>query len=72
MRWFSADFVKATVVDDRLVINDLRMGQEPGYVFTHVVAERGNPHWKAIVPEQVPLTFSDRALSQTWERIWAE
>ena len=72
LRWFSADFMKATVVDDRLLLSDLRMGHEPGYVFTHVVAEHGNPHWKAIPPEQIPLGFSDRALAGTWQRIWSE
>jgi hypothetical protein len=48
------------------------MGQEPDYVFTHVVAEMGNPHWKAIPTEQIPLNFSQRALAETWQRIFTE
>jgi inner membrane protein len=70
LRWFAQDFVKARVDKDRLVISDLRMGQEPTYVFSHVVAARGNPHWKAIPAERVPISFSDRLLGQTWDRIW--
>ncbi len=72
LRWFSHDFVKARVHDDRLIVSDLRMGQEPAYVFTHVAAARGNPHWQEIPTEHIPISFSDRSLSQTWRRIWAE
>ena len=54
LRWFAQDFVKARVVDDRIVIDDLRMGQEPIYVFSHIVAARGNPHWQEIPAEYVP------------------
>ncbi len=70
LRWFSQDFVKAYVENDRLMLSDLRMGQEPTYVFTHVAAERGNPHWTETVTEQVPTSFSDRGLAKTWRRIW--
>jgi inner membrane protein len=70
LRWFAGDFVKARVDDDRLVISDLRMGQEPIYVFSHVVAVHGNTQWKAIPAERVPISFSDRLLGQTWDRIW--
>ena len=72
LRWFARDFLRVTLENGRLVLSDLRMGQEPDYVFTHVVAEIGNPHWKAIPPEQIPLNFSQRALAETWRRIFAE
>ena len=72
LQWFADNFIRAEVVDDRLLISDLRMGQEPVYVFNHVVAERGNPHWRAIPTEQVPLALSDRALEETWRRIFEE
>ena len=70
LRWFAQDFVKADIDNDRLVISDLRMGQEPTYVFSHVVAARGNPHWKEIPAELLPVSFGDRALSGVWDRIW--
>ena len=70
LRWFAQDFVKAHIDNDRLVISDLRMGQEPTYVFSHVVAARGNPHWKEIPAELLPVSFGDRALAGVWDRIW--
>ena len=70
LRWFSRDFVKASVVDDHLLITDLRMGQEPIYVFTHVVAERGNPRWQAIPTELISPTIDERILLDAWKRMW--
>mgnify|MGYP001814116820 FL=1 len=69
LRWFSGDFVSADVVDGRLVITDLRMGQQSRYVFRHVVAERGNPHWKAIEPERMMVMFDRGDLASVFERI---
>ena len=70
LRWFAQDFVKAHIDNDRLVISDLRMGQDPTYVFSHVVAARGNPHWKEIPAELLPVSFGVRALAGVWDRIW--
>ena len=72
LAWFSDGFMRAAVVDRRLLISDLRMGQEPGYAFTFVVAEYGNPHWNVIEAEHIPLAIADRAIAQTWRRIWSE
>ena len=72
LRWFANDFVKAYVEGSKLLISDLRMGQEPSYVFTHVAAELANPHWKATVTELLPMSFSDRALAEVWRRTWSE
>ena len=62
--------MKASVVDDRLLITDLRMGQEPVYVFTHVVAARGNPHWEPIPTELISPTIDERVLLDAWRRMW--
>lgn len=72
LRWFARDFLRVTVEDDHLIVADLRMGLEPNYVFTHVVAERGNPHWHEISAELLEFEFADRALDDTWARIWNE
>ena len=69
LRWFAADFVRADVEKDRLVITDLRMGSEPSYVFRHVVAERGNPHWRPVEPERLMMLFSRGDLSAIFRRI---
>ena len=72
LRWFTRDFLRATMDEDgRLALADLRMGQEPDYVFAHIVAEIGNPHWKPIPPEEIPFDASQRALGDTWRRILA-
>lgn len=72
LRWFSQDFMKAEVRDQRLILTDLRMGAEPKYVFSHVVAEFGNPHWKAIKPEAIPVQFSRSDFATLRERIWKD
>lgn len=77
LRWFARGFVKGQVVDDQLVVSDLRMGFEPTYVFSHVVAARGNPHWTAVSPQLLEVSYGDRsrveaALRETWRRIWSD
>lgn len=72
LRWFARGFIRARVDNDRLVIGDLRMGQEPFYVFSHVVAARGNPHWIEIPAELLPTSIDSRALTETWDRIWRD
>ena len=72
LRWFARDFVKVTVSDERLLVSDLRMGQEPNYVFTHVVARGGNPHWHPVPTEHISITVGERAFAETWRRIWEE
>lgn len=72
LRWFAQDFVQARVENDRLVLSDLRMGREPTYVFSYVVARRGNPHWVKTPGELLPVSFGDRALGEVWDRIWRD
>ena len=72
LRWFARGFVRARVDNDRLVISDLRMGQEPFYAFNHVVAARGNPHWTEIATELLPTSVDDRVLAEIWDRIWRD
>lgn len=72
LRWFSQDFIKATVDKNRLLLADLRMGSEPTYVFTHEVAVRDAGNWNAVPTELLPTRLEDRMLSETWRRIWNE
>src|SRR5690606_12861585 len=53
LQWFNRGFMRARVVDGRLVLSDLRMGLEPDYTFSFVVAEQHDGHWRGIVPEQL-------------------
>ena len=72
LRWFARDFVKARIEYDTLIISDLRMGQEPYYVFSHAVAARVNPHWEEIPAAHIPMAVNERFLGETWKRIWSE
>lgn len=71
LRWFSRDLLKAEVKDGILSLSDLRMGQEPFYVFNHEVARIGNPHWHAIETKRISNRFNLAVLKKNWERIWS-
>jgi inner membrane protein len=73
LRWFNHGFMKARVVDGRVMVSDLRMGLEPDYIFNFAVAERDGDAWRAIPPEQRqwPWDAAGR-LRGVWSRIWVE
>ncbi len=71
LREFSHGFYKLHEAGPSIVITDLRMGQEPHYVFSFAVAER------ASAPRPLPRAVSvggradiDRALAWLWPRMW--
>ena len=70
LTWFASGFVGGRVEGDELVVTDLRMGQHPDYVFQHVVATRGNPHWHPIESRRVPNTMRADRLAGLWDLIW--
>ena len=53
MARFTHGFFRVAEADGRLVLTDLRMGQEPWYAFSFVVAARGNPGLHPVVPVNV-------------------
>ena len=73
LQWFNRGFMRARVVDGRLVL-------EPDYTFSFVVAEQHDGHWRGIVPEQLRSDYSSpaaradvgRRLGLMWDRIWEE
>ncbi|TDK33824.1 metal-dependent hydrolase [Luteimonas terrae] len=68
LAWFNSGFMGATVVDDRLVLSDLRMGNEPDYFFRFNVAERRGAGWGAVPPIQADMA---RDIGETWNATWA-
>ncbi|PBJ82549.1 hypothetical protein CMZ84_10325 [Lysobacteraceae bacterium NML93-0399] len=68
LAWFNSGFMGASVVDGRLVLSDLRMGNEPDYFFRFTVAERAGGGWAAVPPEQADMT---RDIGATWNATWA-
>ena len=71
LTWFTKGFYRVLQEDDWITVTDLRMGQEPDYVFSFRVAVRQDEQVVAIVNERHPQPGpSPRALSQVWERIF--
>ena len=55
----------------RVLISDLRMGQEPAYIFTFAVAAGGSPLQPLQPPQQVGRRPDlERALPWLWRRMW--
>jgi inner membrane protein len=70
MAWFSHGFFKMHERDGVAVITDLRMGQEPGYVFAFAVAQRTSPQFRPITPVAVGgRIVVGRALAWYWPRL---
>ena len=73
LRWFNHGFMKAQVIEGRVMVSDLRMGLEPDYIFNFAVARRDGDAWRAMPPEQLqwPWNAAGR-LRGVWTRIWVE
>ncbi len=71
--WFSHGFYKMSERDGRIIISDLRMGQEPYYSFNFAVAQRGNPSIKSVHPTHIREQHNVReGVSWIWRRMWGE
>jgi len=70
---FSKGFYRLQQIGPQVVISDLRMGQEPTYTFSFVVAQSDGRSLSPTVPRQVG-TRPDlgRALPWLWRRMWGE
>jgi len=70
LQWFTKNFYAASLLDNAIVITDLRMGSEPDYIFRFKVGELGNPHPSAAAVEQLPGIRNYERLHWVWARIW--
>lgn len=61
--WFSQSFIKASVLNDELIISDLRMGIEGSYVFVHSVAKTVDGAWQATKSTQLPVQFDTELIT---------
>ena len=68
MAWFTHGFYSLREVNNQVVLADLRMGQEPDYVFQFALAQKDGSTWKAITPEQTG-SRGDAAKLLPW--LWA-
>ena len=71
LRWFADGFASAEVIDDELVMTDLRMGQHPVFVFRHVAAARDGDGWRPIASRRLPTVMNLERVRDLWPRIWA-
>jgi inner membrane protein len=70
---FTKGFYKLEQRGSRLLISDLRMGQEPNYSFTFAVAERHSPPVALAQPEQMSVALDiPRSLDWLWRRALGE
>ncbi len=68
---FSKGFFKLQDDGGRVLLSDLRMGQEPAYLFTFAVAERHSPPVALDKPVQVGRRPDiERGLPWLWQRMW--
>jgi len=68
---FSHGFYGLREAGGQVLISDLRMGQEPNYSFTFVVAERHNPIELLTVPVQLAMRPDIKCgLPWIWQRMW--
>lgn len=70
LQWFTKGFYSVSRVGQNVIITDLRMGLEESYVFRFKIAEFGNPHAKATIPERLPPERDFSRLKNVWGRIW--
>jgi inner membrane protein len=64
---FSKGFYALEQVKDQIVIKDLRMGQEPNYTFSFVLAKQHSPAVSLAIPERVAFR-PDVACGSQWLR----
>lgn len=72
LRWFTKGFYSVSLEGNAIVMTDLRMGLEPGYVFRFKVGEIGNPHAMPLPAEQMAGLRQIERLPWVWERIWSQ
>jgi inner membrane protein len=70
MAWFTHGFYALHEEKGQTILSDLRMGQEPGYVFQFAIAQREGTGWKSITPQSVGNRGDvAKALPWLWARI---
>jgi inner membrane protein len=68
--WFTQGLFKLSERDGRVIISDLRMGQEPYYSFNFVVGQRQSPTIAAVAPTRFREQHDVRTgLNWLWQRM---
>jgi inner membrane protein len=74
LQWFTKGFYKVSIIDDKIVITDLRMGIGELYFFSFVVGEKNGDNIIISAVEKLePEDFNAiDPLKRVWQRIWDE
>ena len=70
--WFTDGFISATRENDMLIVNDLRMGVEAGYVFRFFMGRWIDSGFQGEQSVLMPLQFNMPRISRIVNRAWDE
>lgn len=71
LQWFTRGFYSVAHNADAVIITDLRMGQEPAYIFSYKIGERKNGRTVSVPSEPYDTQrISPGQLLWVWRRIW--
>ena len=70
LQWFTRGFYGVQLRANDIVIQDLRMGLEPDYVFQFKVGELSNPHPIGRNSQRIESQQRMDRLTNVWQRIW--
>jgi|TARA_B110000459_G_C16497379_1_gene441755 inner membrane protein len=69
LQWFAHDFLKTEIIEDHLVISDLRMGSEPDYVFRFAIGDKTSGTWLPITPLKKGTRYDRERLKEIFEML---
>lgn len=70
MAWFTHGFYSLRELNGQAILTDLRMGQEPNYVFQFALAQRQGKGWQTITPSALGVRGDpSKLLPWLWARI---
>jgi len=74
LQWFTGGVMRYDVIDDLLLVTDLRLGMTGFHPFRFALAERVADDWRLIDHvERLPSERGDMdRLRQIWQRIWQQ
>ncbi|WP_312245985.1 metal-dependent hydrolase [Stutzerimonas nitrititolerans] len=74
LQWFTGGVMRYDVIDDLLLVTDLRLGMTGFHPFRFALAERTEGRWRLIDhAERLPTERGDLAqLQLLWQRIWRQ
>lgn len=72
LQWFTHGFYGVELIDNNIVMKDLRMGLEPHYVFQFVVGNMTSDGAVTAVPIKMDNEYDVKQLKKIWHRIWDE